>query len=252
MTFITTCQVCGEALGDRREEHACETCETRHHQDCWEYNGGCSVYACAGGKGNWRAITLSPLVGPSIAAAGKTPGDVARLPQRSYRDRPVMQMDPPPRMLDRVLNAGHVVIGVAAMGTFFVAVALGGTEESPVADPYGETVGWSLLLVCLAWGGWAFLHWIASLSFPPTEPITYYPVTLKSGDPREIVPASQIESIQVVEKTSPLGLAEENLYGVALHLVHGDRVLIRPFDYGLEEARRAALAFADALQSKSL
>jgi hypothetical protein len=41
-----TCRVCGCKVTE--PVMRCGTCGTMHHQDCWEYNGGCSVYACGG------------------------------------------------------------------------------------------------------------------------------------------------------------------------------------------------------------
>ncbi len=41
---MPTCRVCGDTLIGRL--HACDRCETPHHDDCWDYNGGCAVYAC--------------------------------------------------------------------------------------------------------------------------------------------------------------------------------------------------------------
>lgn len=38
------CKVCGEDLD--REIVCCRRCKTPHHRECWEYNGGCSTYAC--------------------------------------------------------------------------------------------------------------------------------------------------------------------------------------------------------------
>ena len=41
----SACPVCGHAVeGGRR----CGGCATPHHQDCWEYSGGCAIFACAG------------------------------------------------------------------------------------------------------------------------------------------------------------------------------------------------------------
>ena len=44
--LVTTCQVCGEAL--EPPIRRCPECDTAHHEDCWEYNQGCSTYACKG------------------------------------------------------------------------------------------------------------------------------------------------------------------------------------------------------------
>ncbi|MCS6862251.1 MAG: hypothetical protein NZT92_18255 [Abditibacteriales bacterium] len=38
------CQICGEELTWNKV--VCRRCRTPHHRDCWEYNGGCSVYGC--------------------------------------------------------------------------------------------------------------------------------------------------------------------------------------------------------------
>ncbi len=40
------CRVCGCAV--TAPVARCASCRTPHHQDCWDYNGGCSVYACGG------------------------------------------------------------------------------------------------------------------------------------------------------------------------------------------------------------
>lgn len=40
------CQVCGEGIISGNTAMNCATCQTPHHKDCWEYNGGCSIYAC--------------------------------------------------------------------------------------------------------------------------------------------------------------------------------------------------------------
>lgn len=38
------CGVCGEEASQRRV--ACAKCATPHHAECWEYQGGCSVFGC--------------------------------------------------------------------------------------------------------------------------------------------------------------------------------------------------------------
>jgi hypothetical protein len=41
------CRVCGEQLG-AETALACRDCGTPHHDDCWKFTGGCSVYGCGG------------------------------------------------------------------------------------------------------------------------------------------------------------------------------------------------------------
>lgn len=38
------CGVCGEEATTRRVR--CAKCDTPHHEECWRYGGGCSVFAC--------------------------------------------------------------------------------------------------------------------------------------------------------------------------------------------------------------
>lgn len=38
------CPMCGGAVSDGRV--ACRRCRTPHHRECWEYAGGCSMFAC--------------------------------------------------------------------------------------------------------------------------------------------------------------------------------------------------------------
>jgi hypothetical protein len=38
------CPVCGQRLSEPLAR--CDRCSTPHHQDCWKYFGGCSIYAC--------------------------------------------------------------------------------------------------------------------------------------------------------------------------------------------------------------
>lgn len=42
-----TCKVCGDPIDSPRHV-LCETCRTPHHEDCWEFIGGCSIYGCRG------------------------------------------------------------------------------------------------------------------------------------------------------------------------------------------------------------
>jgi hypothetical protein len=38
------CQICGEQI--EHELVHCRRCKTPHHEDCWEYFGGCSTFGC--------------------------------------------------------------------------------------------------------------------------------------------------------------------------------------------------------------
>ena len=42
------CPVCATII--KEEPRLCERCETPHHQDCWDYAGGCALFGCRPGK----------------------------------------------------------------------------------------------------------------------------------------------------------------------------------------------------------
>ncbi len=39
------CQVCGTAIEEAHRVF-CRKCRTAHHEECWQYNDGCSTFAC--------------------------------------------------------------------------------------------------------------------------------------------------------------------------------------------------------------
>jgi hypothetical protein len=45
---VTICTICGRTIADDQPTHTCAVCESRFHEECWDYIGGCAVYGCAG------------------------------------------------------------------------------------------------------------------------------------------------------------------------------------------------------------
>jgi hypothetical protein len=79
--------VCGWDLGPPIAE--CPRCATPHHADCWEYNRGCSIYGCTGGR----------VVAPSGAVS-----------------LPDLRVAPPPAPMDTT-RAALATLVVAGIGT---------------------------------------------------------------------------------------------------------------------------------------
>lgn len=50
MSRTPRCPLCQDPLGTRAPR-TCPVCETSHHDDCWEYHGGCTTFACPGVRG---------------------------------------------------------------------------------------------------------------------------------------------------------------------------------------------------------
>ena len=43
---VGSCPFCLGALGAEEPTHSCPACHAVHHKECWDENGGCSVYGC--------------------------------------------------------------------------------------------------------------------------------------------------------------------------------------------------------------
>jgi hypothetical protein len=68
------CLVCGSSLLEGRLVR-CPACDTAHHEECWEYNGGCATYACLGGRGA-KAVAGKRLKVRQPGAPGRWPASV--------------------------------------------------------------------------------------------------------------------------------------------------------------------------------
>jgi hypothetical protein len=55
------CPICGACLS--RPTASCPRCHTAHHLECWEYNGGCSIYGC---ESRPVSPSASPVVPPAV------------------------------------------------------------------------------------------------------------------------------------------------------------------------------------------
>jgi hypothetical protein len=42
----SACPVCACSIAHDEAQVACEHCSTPHHDDCWEYAGGCAIFGC--------------------------------------------------------------------------------------------------------------------------------------------------------------------------------------------------------------
>ncbi len=55
------CQICGEPVAETDNSMKCPLCGTAHHKDCWEFNEGCSTYACQGHDWKtWNGRAIGP------------------------------------------------------------------------------------------------------------------------------------------------------------------------------------------------
>jgi hypothetical protein len=53
-TAEAVCPICSTKIAPEALV-VCRRCETPHHQDCWEFNGRCSTYACGEKRADKKA-----------------------------------------------------------------------------------------------------------------------------------------------------------------------------------------------------
>jgi hypothetical protein len=91
------CPYCrGPLDGSVGEEMVCAGCGTPHHQDCYQENGGCTVFGCSAGPAEEPKLNLSAAEvtgvtsGASLPTANASPGVLLASPP------PVTAKAPPP------------------------------------------------------------------------------------------------------------------------------------------------------------
>lgn len=64
-----TCPYCRFPLKSGITAESCDSCETVHHDECWEEGGGCAVFGCANNRGSRQAgVTEAPPQAPPVGA----------------------------------------------------------------------------------------------------------------------------------------------------------------------------------------
>ncbi len=77
-----TCPYCRSPFESGEEQTVCEGCETPHHADCYQENGGCTVFGCNCAPPDEPKLRLStPEVAHSQVATGAAPALAAELAQ---------------------------------------------------------------------------------------------------------------------------------------------------------------------------
>jgi len=90
------CPYCRGPLLAEEPVNACEGCFTRHHTDCFEENGGCTIFGCVKAPLDEPKMTIS---GPDLVSAARAlPGTtgVAAAVQAAVAPLPPPGVDPPP------------------------------------------------------------------------------------------------------------------------------------------------------------
>ncbi len=169
-----SCPYCRFPLKEKDQITFCGVCESAHHSDCWEENGGCSVVACAGGPQEADASSAPPPprnappppprhdppstppprretpqshVPPRVPNQGKKqkvtiePDPVvSRSRTESTRPLPEPESNPKTRKsTDKPLMlAGLVVLIAAVVGIVLIAQSFSGSNSAPTTKASGS------------------------------------------------------------------------------------------------------------------
>lgn len=117
-----TCPVCREAAGDVLA--VCSGCETPHHPECWEFAGGCAVFAC--GQDRARLVSRADLVAalthprsePLYVDEGTPEPETIRLADlEELPRRPLPRRDSDPVMfVSWVYLAASLILAIPTLG----------------------------------------------------------------------------------------------------------------------------------------
>jgi len=66
----TFCPYCRESLNPD-EAITCPGCNTPHHHDCWQENGGCTVFGCSNAPGDEPKLKI-PIIAPQALPIERT------------------------------------------------------------------------------------------------------------------------------------------------------------------------------------
>jgi hypothetical protein len=69
------CPYCRAPISEAEPTTACSGCGTKHHQDCYEENGGCTIFgcSCAPAEEPKLSVSVPDLVGVTTTVAAVTP-----------------------------------------------------------------------------------------------------------------------------------------------------------------------------------
>jgi TM2 domain-containing membrane protein YozV len=93
---VEVCPYCRSPLLAEEPVTECEGCGTRHHTDCFEENGGCTIFGCAKAPVDEPKMTIS---GPDLVSAARaipSATGVAAAAQPAIAPPPRLGVDPPP------------------------------------------------------------------------------------------------------------------------------------------------------------
>lgn len=157
-----TCGVCGDAVSEV-EGVSCDRCSSPHHQDCWTFNQGCSVFGCGGRSHvafSSRAQQLRSQ-GITLTEATRAPAwnlwdAVEGLQRRFWSRMPFLRRTVPAGLIGAtVALVVSVVLGADPVRKEEIAFAMilaGGVYGmlAPFVAPWMIRAPWRLAFTCFA------------------------------------------------------------------------------------------------------
>lgn len=91
------CPYCRTPIENEQEAHLCPTCATPHHRECWEENGGCTVFGCANAPVEEAKVVVSGSdlgFGPAMPGTFSAPSTGVAPPPAWGTERAISANDP--------------------------------------------------------------------------------------------------------------------------------------------------------------
>jgi TM2 domain-containing membrane protein YozV len=102
------CPYCRAAITPEEPIAVCSGCGTKHHQDCYEENGGCTIFGCSCAPAEEPKLSVSA---PDLAAVGASVATVAPTPvAASPPPPPPPPRDPGPATVDELRQIANRVV----------------------------------------------------------------------------------------------------------------------------------------------
>jgi hypothetical protein len=136
--IATVCPYCrGEIQSSPEQELVCEGCGTHHHRDCYQENGGCTVFGCRCAPAEEPKLSIAT---PDLSQA-PAPGTVRPYapPSPAPPPPPPGNNAGPPPPVDIAIEPSVEQLGASVVPSIFSAYPDESSQEPAVHEPKSRT-----------------------------------------------------------------------------------------------------------------
>lgn len=128
------CPYCRAPITEEEQITVCSGCGTKHHQDCYAENGGCTIFGCSCAPAEEAKLSVSA---PDLAAVATSAATVA--PIQSAVSPPPPPPPPPPRDPVPLTTAELQQIANRVVPSMFASFTGDGNMSGPEPEPVPST-----------------------------------------------------------------------------------------------------------------